>query len=157
MTRLFAIWTLTVLFALEPLAATQIKIEVSVPKRKPSISTDSRIEVRRLEQAMSDLRKELKENPPDIEGARAAAKYAKELIGGIKSLYRDYSTAAYEREIAGYSRLLSEDENDSAVNDRKANDSRTNDRKADDDSLDEIKAFIGKMAYASEHLIPQTY
>ncbi len=162
MTRLFAIWTLTALFALEPLAAAQIKIEVSVPKRKPSIATDSRIEVRRLEQAMSDLRKELKENPPDLEGARAAAKYAKELIGDIKSLYPNYSTAAYEREIAGYSRLLSEDENDGPANDRKASDSRANDnrsngRQADDDSLDEIKDFIRKMSYASGHLIPQTY
>jgi hypothetical protein len=165
MTRLFAIWTLTALIVLEPLTAAQIKIEVPFPKRKPAVANDNRLEVRRLEQAMIDLRKEMKETPPDTEGARVTVKYAKELIGDIKSLYPDYPTAPYEREIARYDKLIGSDDNDNPTTDTSAHTSRADDSrntsrgndKHSDDSPDEIKEFIRKMSYASEHLIPTTY
>ncbi|HJQ25119.1 MAG TPA: hypothetical protein VKA60_14470 [Blastocatellia bacterium] len=139
MTRLLTVWTLMALFALGPIAPAQIKVELPVPKRKQNISTDSRIEVRHLEHAMNTLRQALKEsNPPDVEFARGTLVMAKQSLAEVKRLYPDYSTAKYEREIAEYDRMMNDDD-------------------AAGDSLDEVKAFIRKTAYASEQLIPQTY
>src|SRR5690242_18964559 len=88
---------------------------------------------------MNRLRKDHGENdPPDVEFARGTLVMAKQSLAEVKRLDPDYSSAKYEREIAEYDRMMSDTAR--AV-----------------DSLDEVKAFIRKTAYASEQLTSQTY